>query len=142
MHRDLRTFPERLDPPPRVLCGAHGCGQRTNDRKPYCARHVHLNPYASELYVRLELQALRDRQVAGGDSPDLFGSTANEIKTHLRDRGESSAAGIASRLNLPRAVVDAYVRALQDAGVLCARATKKTIIYSFSVEEEHRRESA
>jgi hypothetical protein len=39
---------------PATKCSAPGCNRATNERKPYCARHVTCLPYAAEVAARVK----------------------------------------------------------------------------------------
>lgn len=98
------------------------CGEHTWERKPYCSRHVGLNPHAARVLAELAARELDLGRVIelGPEGVDLSGPWARDVLRYLAVEGGATLPGLARQLALPVDAVRAYAAALASAGALYA----------------------
>lgn len=103
-------------------CGDSGCNEATREGKPFCSKHVTRNDYATHVLQEIADREAEDAAVLKPRTPlsayNLRGITAQSIIQSLREHGPRTKARLCRELNVERALVDAYARALIRAKII------------------------
>jgi len=109
------------------FCRSSGCVQTTREGKPFCPDHVEHHPYVQEILGTLaEREAEEERvRTTGAPAVDPTGLTARELVLHLSLHGARTLERLARELQLDPAVVDGYVDALVERGLIALGRTNR-----------------
>jgi len=110
-------------------CELQGCPNVTREGKPFCPEHVDLNPHALRVTQEIAQREAEDAIVAKGDTPvsgyNVRGLTAQAILQDLIEHGTRTKARICRELSLERSVLDGYVEALVEKGLIAEGLTQR-----------------
>ncbi len=109
------------------FCKELGCEQTTREGKPYCPDHVENHPYVQEILDTLAAREAEERQVRsqGARAVDPRGLTAKELVLHLSLHGARTLERLSRELQLDPRIVDGYVSALVERGVVTLGRTNR-----------------
>lgn len=102
-------------------CEALGCSRATREGKPYCPRHLELNPYVGNVLAGIEAMVEEAEEVRrrGARAKNARGPLGRELLVKLRDAGGSATLDrLARNLNVEARVVRLLLWALQREGEL------------------------
>jgi len=101
-------------------CEVTGCRHITSGGKPYCDKHVSLNPYVQGIWKQLAQRAEEDGRVLmeGSIAVNIQGITIQEILRVVKQNGKRTEERLEKDLQLPRSMIHNYVCALQTRGIV------------------------
>jgi hypothetical protein len=106
---------------PRDTCAVVGCRNTTTERKPYCLEHVEQTAYARMIAAEIEAREAEERRAArrrGWKLIDVNGTRAQEIAAYVDSVGGQTPKKLAAIFELDLCVLEAYLKALEQAGFL------------------------
>jgi len=112
-----------------TTCASQSCTAVTREGKPFCPVHVEDNPHAEWVVKQISDRAEEDAVVARGDTPvsgyNIKGLTSQAILQQLSEYGTRTKPRLCRELTLDRAVLDGYVEALLNRGLVVEGMTNR-----------------